>query len=414
MMMNSASSDHSPSHFRIALVFDDRLTQDRKSIFARTITILKSHFVIDIFPGHTTEEELLAQFEREEYSLILLPWYKYIAWKKIDSFFGSLRLQGPVVAGYYADAVMVFDFSTLPNYHRLILLDFYHFDQNEMEFILRSFMNQNLRSGFSGVYGKNTTIYFSNWYDNDALSTRCLDHIFKMPLLQNTTWNLRAQSIRFYLTALWTLCFQEKKSVLSSEPCAEFEIAEFDKRLAMKLVFESNDLTLKQMMEYFWPSTSQPNPTVTELIRHSDFIRVHHYPENHKIEITAFFIPSAPCQNFPTEVRGYWIEPLKMKFLNVTAKEAQEELFLKRLPIALPPFELLSQNMQMISDYLRNMLQNMGENTPTENAAAEIHVTTVKNLVLELQKKIAPPGNEKPVNEKNLSEKNLAEKKKIA
>jgi hypothetical protein len=387
--MSKAPRDHSAAPHRIAMVFDDRLSHDRKSIFARTLTILKSRFTIDIIAGHTTEEEMLAQLEKEEYTLILLPWYKYISWKKIDSFFGSLRLQGPCVAGYFADPVMSFDFSALPNYHRLILLDFYRFDQTEMEFVLQSFLQVNRRSGFSGVYAKNTTVYYSNWYDHDAHSTRCLDYVFKMPLFQNTAWNARSESIRFYLTALWSLCFQEKRSALSSEPCAELEIAEFNKRLAIKLVFESNDLTLKQMMEYFWPNHSQPHQTIGELVRHSDFIRVHHYPETHKIEITAFFIPSAPSLHYPTVVRGYWIEPLKMKYLKTKVNPGEEELFLKRLPIVLPPSELLSQNMQMISEYLRSTLELTAEGSPEEKNSVESHIQHIRNLLTELEKKVA-------------------------
>jgi hypothetical protein len=392
--------DTSLNPLKVAFIFDDRLPHDRKTIFARTATILKSRFAMEILPTQMTEDELITHLQKNEYGLILLPWYKYIAWKKLESFFGALRMQGPTVAGYFADAVLPFEFAAVPHYHRFLFLDFYRFDQNEIELMVAGLVHPDKRSGFSGIFGKNSTVYYADWYDNDQSSTRCLDAVLKTPLLQNSAWQSRHSSLRFYMTALWSLCFQEKHSFPDATPCAQLEIAEINKRLAIKLVFESSELTLKQMMEYVWPSGSHHNQAVNELVRHADFLRIHHFPESHHIEVTAFFSPTAPSLHHPGEVRGFWIEPLKKKFL----KSAEDEIFSKRLPIHQTKSEQTTENLQTIIESFRQVLIQLNQNTsPEERAAMESQVANIRFLLHEVEKRIPEKFSEK-----------VAEKKKIA
>jgi hypothetical protein len=374
-----------PPQVKVAFIFDDRLPHDRKTIFARTATILKSRFSMDILPIQMTEDELIAHLQKQDYGLILLPWYKYVAWKKLESFFGSLRMQGPTVAGYFADAVLPFEFSGVPNYHRFLFLDFYRLEQSEIELLMSALVHTEKRSGFTGIFGKNNTVYYADWFDNDQSSTRCLDAVLKTPLLQNGTWANRSSELRFYMTALWSLCFQEKHSFPDATPCAQLELAEINKRLAIKLIFESSDLTLKQMMEYVWPSGSHQNRAVNELIRHSDFLRIHHFPESHHIEITAFFSPNAPSTRHPGEVRGFWIEPLKKKFL----KSAEDEVFMKRIPIMHTQSEHMTEHLQAIIENFRQLLIQLGQSTsPEDRAAVESQIANIRFLLQEVEKRL--------------------------
>lgn len=370
---------------KVAFIFDDRLSHDRKTIFARTATILKSRFSMDILPTQTTEEELIAQIEKNDYGLILLPWYKYLAWKKLENYFGALRLQGPTVAGYFADAVLPFEFAGVPNYHRFLFLDFYRFDQTEVEMLVNTLVHPEKRSGFSGIFPKHATVYYSDWYDNDNLSTRCIDAVLKTPLLQSSTWTHRLAGLRFYMTALWSLCYQEKHSFPDATPCAHLEISEVSKRLAIKLVFESSELTLKQMMEFLWPSGQKQNPAVNELVRHADFLRFHHFPESHQIELTAFFSTNAPAIHQPGEVRGFWIEPLKKKFL----KTPEEEGFSRRVSIQQSKSENMAENLHSAIESLRHVMIQMAHVTaPEDRANMEAQVANIRFLILEIEKRL--------------------------
>jgi len=372
----------SPAPLKVAFIFDDRLSHDRKTIFARTATVLKSRFSMELLPTQMTEDQLIAHLEKNDYGLILLPWYKYLAWKKLDSFFGALRLQGPTVAGYFADAVLPFEFSGTPNLHRFLFLDFYRFEPSEIEMMLSALVHPEKRSGFNGIFGKSgTAAYFADWYDSDHGSTRCVDAVLKTPLLQSGTWSSRLFGLRFYLTALWSLCYQEKHSFPDATPTAQLEMTEINKCLAIKLVFESSDLTLKQMMDYLWPSGHHQNQAVNELVRHADFLRIHHFPESHQLEITGFFSQSAPAIRHPGEVRGFWIEPLKKRFL----KSAEDEVFLKRIPIQARSGST-HDHLQAITEGLRQLLIQFAQATPDEKAALENQISNLRFLIHEVEK----------------------------
>ena len=371
---------------KVAFIYDDRLPHDRKTVFTRTMTILKPKFNIDILPSSMEESDLIAHLEKNDYSLILLPWYKYLSWKKVESHFGALRMQGTTVAGYFADAVLPFEFTKIPNFHRMILLDFYRFDQSQLEMILRS-LTQQKKAGFTGIIPKNNPVFHADWFDQDHLSTRCLDAAMAIPLLKSTQWSGRTQSLRFYMTALWSLCFQERHSFPNNHPCATLEIAETNKKLVIKLVFESMDLTLKHMMDHLWPAGGdRPNLAVRELVKHCDFLRVLHYPESHHVEVTAFFTPEAPALSYPGEVRGFWVEPLKIKFLKSTN---EEEAFLKRIPIHNAQKEAVIDQVQEVVDSLRNIHLQLPQLTPADRIHLEHPLSNVRFLLTEIEKKVA-------------------------
>ena len=234
----------------------------------------------------------------------------------------------------------------MPNYNRIILFDFYRFNPSEIEFLLQSFIVPSHRTGLQAYCTPQTHLYYEDWFESDRDSTQCLDAILSLPIIQSATWQDRTSNIRFYLTALWALCFEVKHSSQKNqfEPCAEFELIEFNKRLAIRLIFESHEFALKKVMDYLWPCNLHDHQVMNELVRHSDFIRVNHFPESHQIEITAFLIPAAPSIHYPNEVRGLWIEPLKKHYL----KKNEEQTVAKRVPIQ-------TTNKLQIANWMRSM-----------------------------------------------------------
>lgn len=374
-----------PNLSRIAFIHDDRLSHDRKTVFTRTMTILKSKTNMDILSSTLGENEVVDILEKQNYSLILLPWYKYLAWKKIESHFGALRMQGPTVAGYFADAILPFEFTKIPNFNRMLLLDFYRMDQAEIEIMVKALATEGGKSGIAMFLEKNTQLFHTQWYSQDHASTRCIDAAMSIPLFKSSQWSGRTAAIRIYLTALWTICFKERRSLQSTESCAELEISEVNRRLLVRLVFESHELTLKYAMEHVWPSESQERDNnVRELIKHADFMRFHHFPESHQVEVLAFFTSEAPSLHYPGEVRGFWIEPLKQRFLKQTEHPAA-----KRIPIHQAKREVLTEQVHDVLESLRSIHHQLSSTPFEERALLEHQISHIRFLIHEIEKKVA-------------------------
>lgn len=290
----------------IAFIFDDRLPHDRKIQFQRTITLLKGKFDITVLPSNFTEENLIEHLEHHTYSLVLLPWYKYLSWKKIDSFFGALKMERTVVSGYFADPVLAFEFGMMPIFYRQIILDFHRFEMPDIELMIQSLVHPKERTGFA-VLSKLTPVFNTQWMEKDAKSTHCVDEIMALPMFHEHQWKNRLSNFRFFLTGLWSYMV----------PSAEIEVAEFQKRIAIKALFSNSDYTLKQSMNWMWPNHVPTHPSINEMHTHSDFMRIHHYPETQQVELTAYFLQGNPSMNYPNEVRGFWIEPVQIKNLKL-------------------------------------------------------------------------------------------------
>jgi len=370
---------------RIAFFIDDRLPHDRKALFTKLVAVLRPKYNFEILPMNMSEEAFLKHLDTHTYSAILLPWYRYLSWKKLESRFGALRLEGPTIAGYFADALLPFELSEMPSAHRMILLDFYRLDAFEIETLLQGLVFPDQKAGFRGIIPPNTPIYHQDWFDHDGANTRCIDAIMNTSLFQAKTWTKRNQQLRFFLTALWNLSFTDRPHRKTGERVAQIEIAEFSKRIAIKWVIEDADLTLKQMMGYFWPAQNHQHQAVHAMIKNSDFIRVAHFPESHQIEVTAFFLESSPTLNHPGEVRGFWIEPQKLKYL----KSSAEESFAKRIPIHTAKRDLVTEQFHEVLEHLKAVHLSLGQITHEERFIMEHQVSNIRFLIQAIEKKVA-------------------------
>ena len=294
-------------------------------------------------------------------------------------------MHGVTVAGYFADSVLPFEMPQIPPFNRLILLDFYRLDQVEIEMILNSLSQEGKKSGFSGLFQKNTPIFYADWFDYDASGTRCIDTVMNSSLLASSQWNQRAESLRLALTSAWSLCFSDHRFLQNNAPCAFLELAEYQKRLAVKLTFENSELTLKHVMDYLWPSGTDRHPSFSELAKHSDFLRVHFFPESHLLEVTLFFLPEAPVLRYPGEIRGFWIEPLKNKFL----KSVEENQFSKRVSLNRAPEDRVTDQLQEVLERLRALHSQLKPLNTEQRTTFDQQVSNIRFLVHEIEKKVA-------------------------
>lgn len=367
---------------------DDRLSHDRKTVFHRTVQQLKSKFGIEVFSSSITEDALLQELEKSKYGLVLLPWYHYLQWKRVEAFFGTYRLQGTTVAGYFADALLPFEFSTIPNYQRFILLDFYRWESADIEWILRSLLTTRTHSGLAGLCTRTTPVYVDEWFDDAASAPRSIENCLKLPIVQNTTFGPRTSSIRLYLTSLWSMCFEGRHALPSQTPAATFEVAEIQQKLVIKLLFETSEHTLQRMMGALWPaatgSTASLFSPLKEMSRQVDYLRVQQFPESQQVEITGIFFPQAPVLQFPNELRGWWIEPLQKQF----AKTTETEVFLKRIPLSASGTHDVRSNLDQSAEALRVALLQLTHLSPEERAAFDHRLSNIKFLVQEIDKKV--------------------------
>jgi hypothetical protein len=287
---------------KIGLLFDERLSHDRKNVFLRNMTTFKVKYSIDFLPQGFDENSFIEFLDKTDYSVVMIPWHLYFSWKK------AANLAETRVMGYFADPLLQFEFQSVPNYQNFTLLDFYHFDLDEMEILFKLMAAKSIDTELVEIFGKIAHYSSAEWFEIDHESSTCIDLVFENPIFQSNAFQERIPNLRLYVTALWLSCFQEKRIVPSEAATAKLFIGEFKKRLMIQLTYQSPSLTSKDILQELWPTGNHKSILFQELSRHSDFLKVFHFPMTRKISISALFLPSQPSLAQNGEVRGFWVE----------------------------------------------------------------------------------------------------------
>lgn len=286
----------------MGLLVDDRLSHDRKKVFTRNFSILKAKFNIEILPAGLTEDAFISLIEKSGLEVVMIPWHLYFSWKK------AANINAANVAGYFADPLLHFEFQAIPNYQNFILLDFYRFNLDEIEILIRLLTAKSEDTELLEVFGKTAHYSTNEWYQADQSSSQCVDMIFENPILNSASFSERLPNLRLYVTALWLACFREKMIQPPDAAVAKFILAEFNKRLMIQLTYSSPSLTSKESLQELWPTSEHSNVLFRELALHSDFLKVYHFPKTRGVSITGLFLPNQTVSLHSGEVRGFWIE----------------------------------------------------------------------------------------------------------
>lgn len=264
--------------------------------------LLKHHHSVEFLPNGLDEESFLLILKNAEFEVVMIPWHCYFQWKK------AANLASVRVVGYFADPLLHFEFQTIPNYRNFILLDFYRFQIDEIEILLKLLRTQTEDLELIEVFGKKARFYRSEWQKKDREGTACIDQVFHSSLFKSKELASRIPDLRFYLMALWLACSREKHFQTNVAPLARLVVAEYQHRLLIQLSFFSQSLTTKDILKDVWPTSPHSNVIFRELTQHSDFLKINHFPESRKLTLTGLFLPRKITVPHSGEVHGFWIE----------------------------------------------------------------------------------------------------------
>lgn len=327
----------------IAFIVDERISRDRTQILARVITALRTEAQVEVLSsGGTTEDDFLKRLKTQKYNLVLAPWYLYLKWSRVEAALGSRRSSGTAFAGYYADLTTPAEIGPCPGGLRQILLDFVHLQPAEALLLIRALALETHRSGIRPLLAPGTRIYCENWWRNQGAGPR-LDAVTGLAELGQHEWRKRAGSIRVALLALWSLIFEEgpgkndaPAGPAPKAPRAHFQIGVDAQCLALRLCYAQPGSSSREDVAEFWPDDTRPSAASQLLLRHADFVRIHHVADRPEIEIVAGFLASAPSEKAPKYCRTLWIDPIGPQLVHEAFQEAPGPAapHLRLLPVA--------------------------------------------------------------------------------
>ena len=300
----------------IAFVMDPRLPRERAALLVRTVNQLRSLGQIQVFSGDIEEKELIHELEAKSYNLVLVPWYHYLKWSRVEAALGLTRTSGTAFAGYFCDELHPSALGEGSDYLRHILLDFSAMTPIEIMRIVRSLIYENRRSGIQPLLQSGASIYCDPWYRGETLGSR-IDAVFGLPELAEDGWAKRSNAVRGILSSLWSMIYDEgfgKKEMSGPgavrAPVAYFQIGIDGQTLVFRLCYSAPLKTPKSALALFWPDAKRPAAAPQLLLRHSDFVRVHTIAESSDIELVVCLFQSAPSERSATGMHTLWVEPL--------------------------------------------------------------------------------------------------------
>lgn len=331
----------------IAFLLDERLSREKSHILMRSAHALRRLARVDILKPGLSEAELIEKISSAPYDLVLVPWYRYLVWKKLDGHFGKNRLEGPTVAGYFADQVLPYELGeTQGDRVQCILLDFSNLKSHETTALVGALLEPESRSGLKPLLQTAPKIYYENWISGQGLGYRT-DVIQSLDDLARHEWKARANAIRYLLGALWGLIYEEGPGRIdyvnmaeSKMPRGYFQIASDEMMLLMRLCYTRKGMSYCDLVHQFWPQADKPTHAAQILLKYGDFLRVHPFSDGQTIEVTVGLMKSQPSLQSHAEMHTLWVEPLSKRLLIEEPFETKSHTHrhLEPLPeVPLPP-----------------------------------------------------------------------------
>lgn len=351
--------------YTIGFITDPTLSRDRMQIALRAVSHLREIADVRFFAGNLSEEELLGRIQNAHIDLLLAPWHKYLHYSRIEAFFGTSRLGGATMIGYFTEDIAPHELSEEEYHLRSILIDLNRLSSTEAGEILKLFLRDSTRSGIKSFLNPRTLVHYETWSAQVGLGFR-IDTVLNLPEIKNAKWKNRTQSIRLLLSSLWSLVFDSgpgrrdlEKSQKERENRAYFECAADSGALIFRLCYAEPGWKSKDVLHQFWPGSMTPSHAGQILGQFSDLLRVHVDPESSELEITLVLYPSAPAERTSNILKSIWIEPLsKISHLERSLEhESTNESYHRPL---VTHHHLIGNAVQQIED-LRQVIESRDE-----------------------------------------------------
>jgi len=304
---------------KILFILDDTLVSfSTKRKFSRLVKALSGKYDVKRFSAKIEETEVLDLLSNDSYALVLAPWEKYLAWRRIEAFFGVSRSEGPTFAGYYSSPTFYQEMThDLIRDNRAVLLDFYYPSISEIYLMLNSLIVDEFRSGIRPFIGEKTPIFCETWYSSQGLGQRP-EVIMKLPRISSPRWASRANAVRISLNALWSLIYEEGpgkgdfiQNIATKTPRAYFQIGADHRCLFMRLCFAMPNFSPNDACYSFWPDEDFPLRSTQLLLKYADFVRVHRIIDTDRdVEITVGFFKSNSVESAFNNIHTLWVDPI--------------------------------------------------------------------------------------------------------
>lgn len=304
----------------IAWVMDERLDADATKTVSKLHVSLKQTCDVQTIPGTLSQESVVELMEKTKFQLVVLPWYKYLAWKKVEAFYGLTRTSGPTVAAYCVEAIDPKNIPDLPDYPRFYLFDLMKYTVSENTKLIQALIEPKTRAGIKPFLRSTTPIYFYQW-DGKEHTSLMLEGWFELPEFVGP-WKDRRHAIATAIGGVRDFVFSTEVSK-SGNPFVHFacepELAIV--RIGTLLATAPNNQTIHS----FWLKTKSQLAHMSTASRYSDFMRVQWSSSPHQIEITLFFFQSKPSERAQSpHVKATWLEPVSHDLF------AQESLLISK------------------------------------------------------------------------------------
>ncbi|MCM2279517.1 MAG: hypothetical protein NDJ89_15685 [Oligoflexia bacterium] len=331
----------------VLFITDDRLSREKAALLARHVHALRQTAELQMIGGGITEEELLKLLETKTPHLVLAPWYRYLAWSRVEAFYGLTRTSGPTFAGYFCEPLQAYEVGEQADHLRAILVDLGSASPAQTATLLKALIVDRRRSGVLPLHPPGTPVYCESWYLGQGLGAR-MDTVLALPELRNHEWTQRSNALRICLGALWSLIYEEgpgktefHQLITQSSPKAYLQVAASAGFLTLRLCYTMPGWSPKTALASFWPERGLPVKPAQLLGAYSDFLRVHWIAETNDLEIVVGFLSSAAPERQPGQARSIWIEPLAAGLVSEVPYETPNPNLphLRQLPGAAPPLD---------------------------------------------------------------------------
>ncbi|MCM2324569.1 MAG: hypothetical protein NDJ90_15020 [Oligoflexia bacterium] len=333
---------------KIFFIVDERLSREKSAILARQVQALRAVADLQMIGGSVTEEELLKRLEAEVPQLVLAPWYRYLAWNRVEAFYGLTRTSGPTFAGYFCEPILAYELGDQADHLRAILLDFGTTRPTDVVTLIKALLVDHRRSGVLPLHPAATPVYCESWYLGTGLGAR-MDTVLALPEVRENDWARRSSELRICLSALWGLVYEEgpgktefHQKITQNSAKASFQVAASSSLLTLRLCYSLPGWGPKDALAAFWPRRELPVTPAQLLLCYADFARAHWIGDNNDLEVVVGFLASSPAGREAGTLRTLWVEPLAANLVSEVPYETPHPNLphLRVLPGAVPAAEV--------------------------------------------------------------------------